>query len=135
MKSRRARGDAKAGEEGGGGKGVRRFAAHSRVLGRFASLPQIGKLACRLTFSQCCQQRIQQPPQQYSQISPCRPIAITDTPIIRTAAESQKKKINYRHLTEINFRYYRLSLMRTLTRGASSVRYKMRVDCILHSLL
>ena len=76
---------------GGGGNGVRRFAAHSRVLGRFASLPQIGKLACRLTFSQCCQQRIQQPPQQYSQISPCRPIAITDTPIIRTAAESQKK--------------------------------------------
>ena len=123
-----------SGGGGGGGMGVRRFAAHSRVLGRFASLPQIGKLACRLTFSQCCQQRIQQPPQQYSQISPCRPIAITDTPIIRTAAESQKK-INYRHLTEINFRYYGLSLMRTLTRGASSVRYKMRVDCILHSLL
>ena len=106
VKSRRVRGDAKA---GGGGGGPRVFAAHSRVLVRFASLAQIGELACRLTFSQ-------QSPQQYSQISPCRPTAITYTPIIRTAAKSQKK-INYRHFTLINFRYYGLSLMGTLPRG------------------
>ena len=33
-------------------------------------------------------------------------------------------KTNYRRLIEINSRYYGLSLMRTLTRGPYSVRYK-----------
>ena len=37
-----------------------------------------------------------------------------DTPIKRTAAKSPAKT-NYRRLTEINSRYYRLSLKRTLT--------------------
>ena len=60
---------------------------------------------------------------RYSQLSPCGHLAITDTPIIRTAAKSQAK-IKYRRLTEINSRYYGLSLMRTLTRGPYSVRYK-----------
>ena len=50
-------------------------------------------------------------------------LAMTDTPIIPTAAKS-KAKIIYRRLTEINSRYYGLSLMRTLTRGPNSVRYK-----------
>ena len=50
----------------------------------------------------------------YSQLSPCGHPAITDTPIIRTADKFQAK-INYRHLTEINTRYYGLSLQRTLT--------------------
>ena len=50
----------------------------------------------------------------YSQFSPCGHLAITDTPIKRTAAKSQEKP-NYRRLTEINSRYYGLSLMRTLT--------------------
>ena len=59
----------------------------------------------------------------YSQLSPCGHPAITDTPIIRTAAKSPAK-INNRRLTEINSRYYRLSLMRTLTRGPHSVRNK-----------
>ena len=52
----------------------------------------------------------------YSQLSTCGHLAITDTPIIRTAAKSPAK-INYRRLNEINFRYYGLSLLRTLTRG------------------
>ena len=60
---------------------------------------------------------------QYSQLSPCGHPAITDTPIIRTAAKSPAK-INNRRLTEINSRYYGLSLMRTLTRGPHSVRNK-----------
>ena len=59
----------------------------------------------------------------YSQLSPCGHPAITDTPIIRTAAKSPAKT-NYRCLTEINSRYYELSLMRTLTRGPHSVRHK-----------
>ena len=59
----------------------------------------------------------------YSQFSPCGHLAITDTPIKRTAANSQEKPY-YRSLTEINSRYYRLSLMRTLTWGPNSVRYK-----------
>ena len=50
----------------------------------------------------------------YSQLSPCEHLAITDTPIKRTAVKSQEKP-NYRRLTEINSRYYGLSLMRTLT--------------------
>ena len=50
--------------------------------------------------------------------------AITDTPIIRTAAKSQAK-INYRCLTEINSRYSGFSLMMTLTQGLCSVRYKV----------
>ena len=50
----------------------------------------------------------------YSQLSPCGHLAITDTPIKRTAVKSQEKP-NYRRLSEINSRYYGLSLMRTLT--------------------
>ena len=50
----------------------------------------------------------------YSQLSPCGHLAITNTPIKRTAAKSQEKP-NYRRLTEINSSYYGLSLMRTLT--------------------
>ena len=50
----------------------------------------------------------------YSQLSPCGHPAITDTSIIRTA-DKFRAKINYRHLTEINSRYYGLSLQRTLT--------------------
>ena len=55
-------------------------------------------------------------------LSPCVHLAITDTPITRTAVKSQEKT-NYRRLTEINSRYYGLSLMRTLTRGPYGVRY------------
>ena len=47
-------------------------------------------------------------------LSPCGHPAITDTPIIRTA-DKFRAKINYRHLTEINSRYYGLLLQRTLT--------------------
>ena len=65
----------------------------------------------------------------YSQLSPCDHPAITDTPIIRTAAKSQEK-VNYRHLlTDINFRYYGLTLMTTLTRGPYSVCAIKGVDC------
>ena len=39
----------------------------------------------------------------YSQLSPCGHLAITDTPIIRTVAKSPAK-IHYRRLTEINSR-------------------------------
>ena len=66
------------------------------------------------------------PPQHaglYSQLLPCGHPDITDTPLIRTAAKSQAKII-YRCLTEINSSYYGLSLMRTLTQGPHSVRYK-----------
>ena len=41
-------------------------------------------------------------------------------PEIRLTAKSQAK-INYRRLTEMNSRYYGLSLMRTLTRGPNGV--------------
>ena len=57
----------------------------------------------------------------YSQPSPCGHHAITDTPIIRTAAEFPAK-MNYRRLTEIFSRYYGLSLLRTLTRSPEGVR-------------
>ena len=60
---------------------------------------------------------------KYSQLSPCGHLAITDTPIKRTAAKSQEKT-NYRRLIEINSCYHGLSLMRTLTRGPYGVRYK-----------
>ena len=46
---------------------------------------------------------------KYSQLLPCRHLAITDTPIIRTAVKSPAKG-NYRCLNEINSCYYRLSL-------------------------
>ena len=59
----------------------------------------------------------------YSQLSPCGHPAITDTPIIWTAAKFPAK-INYRYLTEINSRYYGLPLMRTPTQGPHSVRNK-----------
>ena len=42
----------------------------------------------------------------------------------KTDSSNSPAKTNYRRLTEINFRYYALSLMRTLPRGPSSVRYK-----------
>ena len=58
----------------------------------------------------------------YSQISPWGQLAITDTPIKRTAAKSPAKT-NYRRLTEVDSHYYGLSLRRTLSR-APSVRYK-----------
>ena len=60
----------------------------------------------------------------YSQLSPRGNPAIMDTPIIRTQAAKSQAKTNYRRLTEINPRYYGLSLMRTPTRGPYSVRYK-----------
>ena len=63
----------------------------------------------------------------YSQLSACWHLAITHTPIIPTSTKS-RAKINYRRLTEINSSYYGLSLMRTLTWGPHSVRYK-GVDC------
>ena len=63
------------------------------------------------------------PRPHYSQLSPCGHLALTDTLIKRTATKSQEKP-NYRRLTEIISRCYRLSLMRTLTWGPYSVRYK-----------
>ena len=59
----------------------------------------------------------------YSQLSPCGHLAITDTPIIWAAAKSPAK-INYRRLTEINSRYYGISLLRTLTPLLEGVRNK-----------
>ena len=41
-----------------------------------------------------------------------------------TRTATSQAKINYRRLTEMNFRYYELSLKRTLTRGPFNVRYK-----------
>ena len=49
----------------------------------------------------------------YSQLSPCGHFAITDTPIIRTAAKFPVE-INYKRLTEINACYFGLSLQSTL---------------------
>ena len=49
--------------------------------------------------------------------------AITDTPIIWTAAKSQAK-VDHGCLTEINSRCYGLSLMLLLTQGLYGVRYK-----------
>ena len=60
---------------------------------------------------------------KYSQLSPCGHPAITDTPIIRTAAKSPAKT-SWRRLTEINSQYYGLSLMRTPPRSPYSVRYE-----------
>ena len=48
---------------------------------------------------------------------------LLQTPVIRTAAKSPTK-INYRRLTEINSRYYGLSLLRTLTYGPEGVPNK-----------
>ena len=48
---------------------------------------------------------------------------LADIPIILTAAKSPPK-ISYRCVTEINSRYYGLSLKRALTQGPYSVRYK-----------
>ena len=60
----------------------------------------------------------------YSQLSPCGHPVMTDALILRTAAKSPAK-INYRCLTEINSRYYGLSLTgMTLTRGPYSVPSK-----------
>ena len=47
-------------------------------------------------------------------ITPTVNSRLADTPIIPTADKFQAK-INYRRLTEINSRYYGLSLQRTLT--------------------
>ena len=58
----------------------------------------------------------------YSQLPPCGHLAITDTPLLQTAAKSPAK-LSYRRLTEINSRYYGLSLLRTPNRGPEGVRY------------
>ena len=47
---------------------------------------------------------------------------VVDTTLLRTA--KSPAKINYRRSTEINSRYYELSLLRTLTRGPEGVRNK-----------
>ena len=54
----------------------------------------------------------------YSQLLRCRRPVITDTLIIQTAAKSHTKT-NHRFLTEMNSRYYRLSLIMTLTHTVS----------------
>ena len=64
----------------------------------------------------------------YGVLSPCGHLAMTDTPIIRTAAKSPTK-IEYRRLTKINSRYYRLLLLRTLTRGVPRVSAIRGVKC------
>ena len=51
--------------------------------------------------------------------------------IIQTAA-NYPAKTDYRHLTEINSHYYRLSLMRTLTQGPYNAPIK-GLDCIQSS--
>ena len=56
----------------------------------------------------------------YSQLSPCGHLAITDTPKIQTAAKSPAN-LNYSRLTEINFCYYGLSLLTTLTRSPKGI--------------
>ena len=48
----------------------------------------------------------------YNPLAPCGHLAITDTPIVWTVAKSPAK-INYRRLTEINFRYYWQGVDRT----------------------
>ena len=48
---------------------------------------------------------------------------LVDTPIIWTAAKFPAKT-NYRCLMEINFSYYRLSVMRTLTPGAPNGNFR-----------
>ena len=63
----------------------------------------------------------------YSQLLPCGHLAITDTPIIRTAATSLAKKKNtdvWLKKKKKKLRLLRLSLMRILTQGPYSVRYK-----------
>ena len=60
---------------------------------------------------------------EYSELSPCRHPAITENVTILSADKSPAET-NYRFLTEINSRYYGLSLMRTLTLGPYSVRNK-----------
>ena len=69
----------------------------------------------------------------YSQLWFCRHPAITNTPIKRTAAKSPTKTY-YRRLTETNSRYYGLSLMRTLTRGPYSVRFKGSLNVIAKAI-
>ncbi len=52
----------------------------------------------------------------YSQLSPCRHLAITDTPLLRTGIEVLAKRI-----TENNSRYYRLPVLRTPNGGPKGV--------------
>ena len=59
----------------------------------------------------------------YTVISRLADTPLTDTLIVRTAAKSQAK-IHCRCLSEINSRYYRLSIKRKVTQGPYSVRYK-----------
>ena len=70
----------------------------------------------------------------YSQISPCRHPAITDTPIIWTAVKSQEK-INYRDLTEINSRYCGLEVHELEVPTTSTTYYVLYgpVQTPLHS--
>ena len=63
----------------------------------------------------------------YSQCLPCRRPVITDTLIIQTAAKSHTKT-NHRFLTEMNFRYYGLSLIMTLTHTVSQRAKKVVSD-------
>ena len=63
----------------------------------------------------------------YSQLSPCGQPVITDTPIIPIAAKSPAKT-NYRRSTEINSRYYGLSLCRQQLEVPTVSRIK-GVDC------
>ena len=62
--------------------------------------------------------QLQLPPALYS-----AHLAITDAPIIRTAAKSEPKR-NSRCSTAINSRCYGLSRLKTLTQVPYSVRYK-----------
>ena len=59
----------------------------------------------------------------YSELSRSGHLAIMDTPMMQAAAKFPAK-IKYRRLTEINSRYYGLSLVRTLTRGSEGVHNK-----------
>ena len=51
---------------------------------------------------------------KYSQLTPCRHLAITDTPILRTATKTPAQ-IYYRCLTELNSCNYGLSLVRMVS--------------------
>ena len=61
----------------------------------------------------------------YSQLPPCGHLAITDTPLLRTAAKFPGE--SYRRLTEINSRYYGLSLLRTYGHFIRSQRHNFIV--------
>ena len=74
-----------------------------------------------ITSSLRAQKKVQ--PEQIQSTLALRTPRYNGHPEIRLRAKSQAK-INYRRLTEMNSRYYGLSLMRTLTRGPNGVRNK-----------